>query len=455
MTTIRFDTAWENVYALADEVSRNGLEVVLVRDLVGRLRLVIDDRGQGHLPANLDDRVRAAAGPFAAATPVLRASEMFTASAVLNSPDLVVAHEADPDSGRGAFSLLERTVVGADWLRPHPAAKENRITLYGFKGGVGRSTATFMLAKHLAEQGLCVLVVDLDLESPGVGELLQPPENRAQHGIVDYLVESAVGNEAGLDLVSRSDIVRPSSGNGEVWLFAADGRPATSDRVRGPAGTPRHRDYLAKLNRIYTEVPAENHDTPHTLAERLEEAVKEAEQQVAERSGRPDVVLIDSRAGIHDIAAIAITRLSWLSLLFASDNQASWTGYRTLFEQWHKISLNRVDDIRRRLRVVAALVPGNNKESYLRSFRENAQLCFAETLYDDTDASDDMDAFSFGPDDEDAPHSPLPILFTSDLVGLNHAAEPGWHDNPFTRAAYEHFLTATTNLIVGEKPWKN
>ena len=180
--TIRFDKAWENVHSIAAEISREGLDVVLVRDLLGRLSLVIDDSGVSAVPENLGIRVSEAAGPFAAGTPVFLASEMFTASAVLDSPDLLVQHEADPD-GRGKFSVLERTVVGADWIRAHPSPEENRITLYGFKGGVGRSTATFMLAKHLAEQGLCVLVADLDLESPGVGELLQQPQNRAEHGL--------------------------------------------------------------------------------------------------------------------------------------------------------------------------------------------------------------------------------------------------------------------------------
>ncbi|GAA0526028.1 hypothetical protein GCM10011581_13760 [Saccharopolyspora subtropica] len=74
--TVRFDTAWENVCTLAAEVSHKGLDVVLVRDLVGRLCLVIDDHGTSCLPTALDDRIREAAGPFAAATPLFRASEI-------------------------------------------------------------------------------------------------------------------------------------------------------------------------------------------------------------------------------------------------------------------------------------------------------------------------------------------------------------------------------------------
>ncbi|HEY1693162.1 MAG TPA: AAA family ATPase [Polyangiaceae bacterium] len=42
-----------------------------------------------------------------------------------------------------------------------------RVTFFGIKGGVGRSTAPVALAKRLAEKGRRVLVVDLDMESPG------------------------------------------------------------------------------------------------------------------------------------------------------------------------------------------------------------------------------------------------------------------------------------------------
>jgi hypothetical protein len=40
------------------------------------------------------------------------------------------------------------------------------------------------------------------------------------------------------------------------------------------------------------------------------------------------VVLLDSRAGIHDIAAIVITQLADLSLLFALDSSQTWNGYQ-------------------------------------------------------------------------------------------------------------------------------
>ena len=63
--TIRFDDAWRNAGRVADDVARTGLDVVLVRDLAGRITLVLDDTGETASPAALADEFRGAAGGFA------------------------------------------------------------------------------------------------------------------------------------------------------------------------------------------------------------------------------------------------------------------------------------------------------------------------------------------------------------------------------------------------------
>lgn len=52
--------------------------------------------------------------------------------------------------------------------------------------------------------------------------------------------------------------------------------------------------------------------------------------QALEVRERPDIVLIDSRAGLHDLAAISIAALADLALLFATDSEQHWQGYRPL-----------------------------------------------------------------------------------------------------------------------------
>lgn len=190
----------------------------------------------------IDTRLREVVGPFAAETPVRLMSELFLPDTVLESPNLIVERERTGDRGR--FAVLENRIVGTSWLLSPPRRSlSRRVTLYGFKGGVGRSTATAMLARHLAVSGRCVLVVDLDLESPGIGALTQRDEDLPEYGIVDHLVEDVVDNAGGLNLVTRSRLITGKR-NGEVWLAPAAGKPR-----------PGY-DYLARLPGLVRAVAA-------------------------------------------------------------------------------------------------------------------------------------------------------------------------------------------------------
>ncbi|WP_308408832.1 KGGVGR-motif variant AAA ATPase, partial [Streptomyces sp. AC627_RSS907] len=186
---------------------------------------------------------------YAADRPLMLASELFSASSLLDSDRAIT----DPDRPDGRVRVLDNTVVGEDWAHVSTPASEadgsrtHRTALYGFKGGVGRSTATAVLARHLTDQGYIVLVIDLDLESPGVGPLVAEGAELPLHGVVDQLVESAVDNAEGLDYVVRSGYA-PRRGRGELWLAPARGR--------GRQGAPYA--YVDKLNRGYTDVPGAN-----------------------------------------------------------------------------------------------------------------------------------------------------------------------------------------------------
>ncbi|MEV7120206.1 KGGVGR-motif variant AAA ATPase [Kitasatospora griseola] len=435
---IRFDDAWQAALRVAQAQAGAGFDAVLLRDLLGRATLLIDDRSASFNGSSVDweslrEAFSKATGPFAGLDPVQAASGLFAPDSVMNSADLAVIRKREP--GQGQLAVLDRAVVGIDWLRPaveESSDIEHRVTLYGFKGGVGRSTAAAVLARYLAETGRCVLVVDLDLESPGVSALLEDPAQLPNHGVVDHLVEAGVGNESGLDLVCRSSVL-PVRGNGEVWLAPAGGRPR-----------PEY-EYLSKLNRIYTDLPPAFPDGEgRPFARRLEAAVSACEAQVAERSRRPDVVLLDSRAGMHDVAAAAITQLAGLALLFVADNPHTWAGYDMLFEQWERIPA-RAQILRERLKMVAAMLPQADADERLSRLRDRAQELFAR-IYDDEQGADPA-AFNPAPDDEDAPHSPIPILFSADLIGLDAGRTRDWLDLPLIQAAYSMFLSQVERLV--------
>jgi MinD-like ATPase involved in chromosome partitioning or flagellar assembly len=60
-------------------------------------------------------------------------------------------------------------------------------TFYSYKGGVGRTLALANVASHLAMRGKKVLVVDFDLEAPGITTLDFCAEARQRPGVVDFI----------------------------------------------------------------------------------------------------------------------------------------------------------------------------------------------------------------------------------------------------------------------------
>ena len=444
---VRFDQARPAALSLAREIAEEGFDVLLVRDVLGRISLVVDDAECGDGAADEQaERWRESftgrLGRYSGERPLVLTSATRLPRTLTASPralELVAA-----TSTAGAVRLLDNTVVGEEWshVTAVPAAgrggpaRARRTALYGFKGGVGRTTAAAVLARRLADEGLIVLVVDLDLESPGVGPLLLGKRDLCPHGVVDHLVESALGNADGLEIVVRSGYTPRN--RGELWIAPARGA--------GAEGVPNA--YVDKLNRVYADTEGAR------FADRLAATVRACEKAVERSdSGRlPDVVLLDSRAGIHDVAAVTISHLCDYALLFGADNDQTWSGYRDLFEAW--AASGQAPAIREKLRMVASMVPDSvhySKDTHLRSFRENAHATFS-VLYDSLAPDEVAGATegSWAPEDDSAPHFPIPILFEPGLIGMNVPDSPDWQERAFVQAAYRDFLDTAVPLILAD-----
>lgn len=307
-----------------------------------------------------------------------------------------------------------------------------RLVFFGLKGGVGRSTALVMLAYQLARAGKQVLLIDLDLESPGLSGLLLPPDRLADFGVVDWLVEDAVGQ--GADVAQRMVSSSPLSGNlrHEIRVAAAIGNGDVY--------------YLDNLSRAYADVSAG--DRPRRFSERIQRLVRTLEEKE-----KPDVVLIDSRAGMHDLAALSIVGLASTAFLFATDAAQGWQGYRSLFTHWQsRPAVAR--NVRERLKMVSSLFPESDQAVRARRFLERSYTLFADTLYDEVKAGgavpDDRDLFNFDIDDIAAPHYPLRIRWSSRLQEFDPLQIPtGLFGEDEIRAAYGEFLDGVMQALDG------
>ena len=190
-------------------------------------------------------------------------------------------------------------------------------------------------------------------------------------------------------------------------------------------------EYLAKLGRVYMDNRVGWTARLMEMLTRLEEAVK------------PTIVLLESRSGLHDIAAATVTDLNAEVLLFAVDAVSHWTDYDILFSHWRNLDL--ATDIRQRVAIVSALTPARDPEPYLRRFRERSWSLFRDYLYDDLAASGDATAgYSFDLDDHDSPHDPIPVIWT---LGFAAGASLRELEQSTVASAYNGFLNRFDDIM--------
>jgi len=433
---VRFDDALQVVIEFVRaKLGGSDVPLLIVRDLQGRVRIAVDNR-QGTAEFLLPDKrenlakelhVRLGAFSPGQRSIFMLASDMFDARVVFENHDaLPVALEGFAPSLR----LLERSVMGADWLRePFPVEPHApRVTFFGLKGGVGRSTAAAVWAWRLAEAGRRVLVLDLDLESPGLSSTLLSSENHPDYGIVDWLVEDVVGqsDERLLQqMIARSPLSQNSEG--EIRIIPAGGRLS------------ENYSYLPKLARAYSGMEGQE------FGDRLVRFVEQAEAHA-----KPDVTFIDSRAGLHDIAAVAVTRLRAQCLLFAANTQQTWDGYGLLFAEWRE-HYERARLFRENLKIVAAQVPETNVDDYLKDFRLKAYDLFWKNLYEQT-AAGSLDTFNYDMNDPEAPHSPLRINWSRAAQQFDPVRHPESLTEPQIHAAFGQFVADANLMTFGEQP---
>jgi hypothetical protein len=367
--------------------------LVINRDLNGRVRFILPES------VSDDDRLRQKAEAlYADLAERIQPHAYPVESGLLyeSSRDTVCANAASyPLEDFPNVWVVDRLATESNWsVIEEETQWPPRIVFFSIKGGVGRSTALAICAWKLAQEGRRVLVLDLDLESPGLSTSLLPTDRQPKFGITDWLVEDLVGNGQAIfgDLIATSDLAR----EGEIFVVPAHGANAG--------------EYVAKLGRVW--MPKLSDDgVLEPWSARLRRLLEELEAHLT-----PDVVLIDSRAGIDEVAASCITDLGAnLILLFALEGTQTWSGYRILFDHWRRTGV--AERIRERLQIVAGLVPELDPVSYLARLRESAYDLFLDALYDEL-APDDTDGWNFDLHSEEAPHWPWPVRWHRGFAAL-------------------------------------
>lgn len=423
MNNPRFDQIIDRTLDVLRDAIRANDETTLVRDSFGALSVVLLD---GVLAGandwnNLAENLHQALGAYSPGKDqvLLRQSDLVDPTDVIESPDRVRLSDT-PNTW-----LVDRLQTNQDWLRA-PLMKSPPLptaVAFSIKGGVGRTTAFALWAWSLAREGKNVVLVDLDLEAPGVAGLLLDEDGMPDYGLVDWLVEALVGQAD--EALLRECLV-------DCKLSS---REAGRIRVL-PAFGSKTREYVSKLGRIYMPTFSSETGCFSGLADRLSMLLT----QLASLPDAPDLVMLDSRAGLHDIGSAAVTRLGAEVFMFARDDYQSWQAYRQLFQH---LSHSRAvamgmadDDLRWRLKMVGAQLDAT--ESAKLRFTDRSYGIWSDELYDAGISTEEEDALKasaspvpqvFEREDDNAPHSPLFVQFDSrvrDFDLIHPANRPDW-----------------------------
>ncbi|TAK23981.1 MAG: hypothetical protein EPO26_07890 [Chloroflexota bacterium] len=208
-------------------------------------------------------------------------------------------------------------------------------TFYSFKGGVGRSMLATNVAALLADAGQRVLLVDFDLEAPGISYLPEfaPADGPLPRGVVGYLLDC-------WDAKQAQDARR-------YWCTVTGFDDRLSFMPAGNVVAGSFADDATRFHDAHLFQFHKQRDRGNTVLGFL----RELRNQWARRF---DYVLIDSRTGLTDIGGVCTRVLPDIVVMVTSLNRQNLTGTRLVLRQ---ILGESIFGVRVQARVVVSLVP--------------------------------------------------------------------------------------------------
>ncbi len=179
------------------------------------------------------------------------------------------------------------------------------VTFYSFKGGVGRTMSLVNVGVELASKGRRVLLVDFDLEAPGIPTFDLFASLTDTPGVVDYVSEYLTTNRAPnvKEFITRCTSWESPVG-GELWLMSA-GRQDPS--------------YPARFHAIDWQDLYSNREG-FLMFEDLKAQWRDA------IPGGLDYVLINSRTGHTDVGGICTRQLPEAVVIMFFPNEQNLRG---------------------------------------------------------------------------------------------------------------------------------
>ena len=204
-------------------------------------------------------------------------------------------------------------------------------TFYSYKGGVGRSLALANVAALLVKRGHRVVLLDFDLEAPGLDTFAEFKEAKEKQGIIEYVAEFQ-RRQIAPDIKPFVHAVKlPDHLRGKLWIM--------------PAG---------RKDKAYNHLLAQTR-WADLFNDGLGVPFIENWKLSIEQEFRPDYVLIDSRTGLTEVGGVCTTAFPDLVVMLFGLNEQNVEGTATVAHHIREADLERPP----RLHFVATPVPNS------------------------------------------------------------------------------------------------
>ncbi len=281
-------------------------------------------------------------------------------------------------------------------------------TFYSFKGGVGRTMALANASVLLAEWGHSVLVVDWDLEAPGLERFYDSlsPDIQTQRKTTPGIIDLVNAKVSGTPLQWQDCLLNIKG-------------PGSSGRLAMLSAGLSDEQYSNRLQAIHFPELFESHGLGNYIEELRNEWIASF-----------DFILIDSRTGVTDIGGICTVHFADVLVLLFTTTESSTNGAKDIIERARKAQSRLPVD---RTRLLALPLPSRDESrteysramEWKKKFADQFGDYFRDWLPPGVSALDAIEQIRI-------PYIPywsfeerLPVIEegTSDRAGLGHAYE--------------------------------
>jgi MinD-like ATPase involved in chromosome partitioning or flagellar assembly len=208
----------------------------------------------------------------------------------------------------GALLAMEET---------RKSKKNNVLTFFSYKGGVGRTTSLALTAAYLSRRGKKVFVIDCDFEAPGLINFFNTSQaDNCKSGLIEYLNDREFLVDCNIEDYVY-DIEKSYSGSGSINLMPAGNIMQSNDDLVS---------YLEGLAKI--DLQGEG------LVKLLGSLINDINKKYS-----PDVILIDSRTGFNNTFG-ALAQLSNSVVVLAGDDTQNLPGIEFVTKTLNEININ-------------------------------------------------------------------------------------------------------------------